>query len=489
MSGRSAATNPGATAPAAAAAGGLAPWGRHADLPAPLPFTFGNALRTIGPGAILLSASIGGGEWLVGPAMAVKHGMGIFWIATLAIILQAVINLEGIRYTLYTGEPIVTGFLRLRPSSSFWAAVYSMLTVAQLGMPALGAACASVIFSSVAGRIPGAPDRETLAWLTYAVMAVTAGILMIGGTIERVLERASWMMITFIFVFLTIANILFVPLSHWLATASGFVQFGYWPADVDMVLLATLAATAGSGGVGNLVISNWMRDKGYGMGSTVGAIPSAFGGRVIQLSSVGNVFEISPENLRRWRDWSRYVLLDQAVLWAGGCFIGMFLNVNLATYIIPPGENLADVGAGAFQAKYMAEKLWPGFWFLALLNGFWILFSTHLGNTDTLVRLVTDTLWSAGLGKRAQLNIGRLYLTLLLIFTAWGVLTVRWGSAMTLFKALGVVAGPVLCLAAIQILLVNTTLLPPELRPSWWRRGGLVAAAVFYAALFVAVIR
>jgi membrane protein len=34
---------------------------------------------------------------------------------------------------------------------------------------------------------------------------------------------------------------------------------------------------------------------------------------------------------------------------------------------------------------------------------------------------------------------------------------------MSLFNALGVVAGPVLCLAAIQILIVNTRLLPPEL--------------------------
>lgn len=466
----------------------LAPWGR-AELPAPLPLTVGNALRTIGPGAILLSASIGGGEWLVGPAMAVKYGMGIFWIATLAILLQMVINLEAIRYTLYTGEPIVSGFLRLRPSSTFWAAIYSVLTVAQLGMPALGAACASVIFSAFAGRLPGAPDRATLAWATYGVMAVTMGILMIGGTVEKMLERASWFMVAFIFIFLTVANVLFVPFDHWVATASGFLHFGYWPADIDMVLLATLAATAGSGGVGNLVISNWMRDKGYGMGATAGAIPSAFGGRQIQLTSVGNVFPINAENISRWETWRKYVFLDQVALWACGCFIGMFLNVNLATAIIPTGENLADVGAGAFQAKYMAEKLWPGFWFLALLNGFWILFSTHLGNTDTLVRLVTDTLWSAGYGKRAGANVGKLYVGLLLAFSAWGVLTVQWGSAMTLFKALGVVAGPILCLASLQIFRVNTTLLPPELRPSLWFRAGLIAAAVFYAAMFIAVLR
>ncbi|HYI97838.1 MAG TPA: hypothetical protein VEX68_30140, partial [Bryobacteraceae bacterium] len=102
----------------------LPDWGR-ADMPEPLPLSFRNALRTIGPGAILLAASIGGGEWLVGPAVAVKHGIGLFWIATVAIVFQTIFNLEALRYTLYTGEPIVAGFMRLRPSSRFWATIYT----------------------------------------------------------------------------------------------------------------------------------------------------------------------------------------------------------------------------------------------------------------------------------------------------------------------------------------------------------------------------
>jgi hypothetical protein len=465
----------------------LAPWAK-ADLPEPLPFTLRNAFRTIGPGAILLAGSIGGGEWIAGPALAVKHGVGIFWIATVAITLQVLFNLEGIRYTLYTGEPILVGFLRLKPSSRFWAGLYTLLAVAQLGMPALGASCASVIFAAFMGHLPGAPDTATLNWITYGIMIATLLILSVGGTIERMLEMASWVMVVFIFSFLVIANILFVPFSHWAATALGFFEFGHWPTETDMVLLATLAATAGSGGVGNLVISNWFRDKGFGMGSLVGAIPSAFGGKQITLSAAGKVFPITAENLRRWSLWWKYTHLDQMLLWGGGCFLGMYLNVNLATAIAPAGANLADIGAGAFQAKYMAEKLWSGFWFLALLNGFWILYSTHLGNTDTLIRSVTDLLWSAGYHKRPNAHVGKLYHGVLITFTVWGLWAANWGSGITLFKALGVVAGPILALAAIQILVVNTRLLPLELRPPNWRRAALIACAVFYAGMFAAVV-
>jgi hypothetical protein len=166
----------------------------------------------------------------------------------------------------------------------------------------------------------------------------------------------------------------------------------------------------------------------------------------------------------------------------------MYLNVNLATAIAPPGANLSDLGAGAFQAMYMAERVWSGFWVLALLNGFWILFSTHLGNTDSLVRVVTDILW---IEKIRDWNVGsvrRLYYTLLILFTVWGAITARWGTAMTLFQALGVVASLVLALGSIQVLLVNTRLLPAELRPPLWKRAALLVCAGFYIIMFLAVI-
>ena len=238
-------------------------------------------------------------------------------------------------------------------------------------------------------------------------MACVLLLLLFGGTIERMLEYVSWAMIAYIFTFLITVNIAFVPLDHSLQTAGGFFQFGHLAPDVNLLLLATLATTAGSGGIGNLAITNWIRDKGMGMGSTVGAISSAVGSRHVQLSHVGKVFPVTPENLRRWRLWWKYVTADQVWLWGLGCFVGMFLNVNLATAIIPAGTDLDKVGAGAFQAQYMRDHLWSGLWFLGLLNGFWILLSTHLGNTDVLVRVVTDTLWTAS--RRVRRSARRQY--------------------------------------------------------------------------------
>jgi hypothetical protein len=467
---------------------GLPEWGKD-DLPEPLPFSVRNLLRTIGPGAILLATSIGGGEWLAGPAMGVQYGREVFWIATVSIALQLVFNLEAIRYTLYTGEPILSGFMRLRPSSRFWATFYVILAWMQLGLPALAAGCATVLFAAFAGRLPGSPDASTLVYVTYAVMALTVGILLFGGTIERMLEYASWAMLAYIFIFLLAVNIFFVPLSNWGTTLLGFFKFGQIPANVDILLFGALAATAGMGGLGNLTITNWVRDKGFGMGGKVGAIPSAFGSKQIKLSHVGKVFPINSENMRRWKLWCRYLEADQIWLWATGCFAGMFLNVNLATAIIPHGTDISQVGAGAFQAQYMAEHLWAGFWFLALLNGFWILFSTHLGNTDIVVRTVTDIIWVGSSRARTWRggDIRKIYYALLFGFAIWGMFAVNWADAMSLFKVIANVAGLVLSIAAIQVLRVNTKLLPRELQPPVWRKVALVACSVFYGVIFILV--
>jgi hypothetical protein len=457
---------------------GLPPWGQD-ELPEPLPFSLGNLLRTIGPGAILLATSIGGGEWLVGPAMGVQFGRSVFWIATIAIILQLIFNLEAIRYTLYTGEPIYSGIMRLGPSSRFWAIFYVILAGAQLGLPA-----------AFAGRMPGAPDSATLSYLTYGLMAVTVVILLFGGTIERMLEYASWLMIAYIFTFLLAVNIFFVPLSHWWETLAGFFKFGSIPSEVDVLLLGALASTAGSGGIGNLTITNWVRDKGFGMGGKVGAIASALGSRHVKLSHVGKVFPINDASMARWRLWWKYLEADQVWLWGAGCFVGMFLNVNLATAIIPAGTNISGIGAGAYQAQYMAEHLWTGFWFLALLNGFWILFSTHMGNTDILIRTVSDIIWVGSSRARRWRggDIRRIYYGILLGFTVWGALAVNWTDAMTLFKILGTIAGVVLAIAGVQILLVNRKLLPATLQPPAWRQVALVACSIFYAIISALVV-
>jgi hypothetical protein len=459
--------------------GALAAWD-VADLPAPPPFSFRNALKVIGPGAIMAATSIGGGEWLVGPATAVKYGTNIFLIATVAIALQVLFNLEGVRYTLYTGEPIYGGIMRLKPGAKFWAGFYSLMGFFQLGWPALAGSAAAALFAAWIGRMPGAPDQGTQAWIATALILSVVLILSFGGTIERMLEYFAWTMLGVVFLFLIVVNVAFVPAAHWWRTFLGFFRFSGLPQPIDWGLIGAFAATAGSGGIGNLTVTNWVRDKGFGMGKLVGAIPSAVGGHEVALSHVGKVFPARGENLARWREWMRYVHLDQIWVWGLFCFFGMYLNVNLVTAIVPPGTDLQGLAAGSYQAHYLAQ-IWSGFWFLTLFNGFWILFKTQLGNTDILVRTVTDAVWMARGGEsKGRFHIRGLYYGILLVFSIWGVISLRVASPFQLFKVLANMAGVVLAIAGVQVVLVNRLFLPKAVRPALWREIGVLLCSAFY---------
>ena len=454
-------------------------------LPEAPAFTPRNFLRIVGPGAILLAGAMGGGEWLMGPTAVVQYGVSVFGIVTIAIVLQVFFNLEAIRYALYTGEPIYGGIMRLSPGPKFWGLTYCFLTILNLGWSALAASCASTLFSSLFGRLPGTGDGGVMYSLMIAVILGASGLLLFGTTVERMLESVSWIMIFFIFFFLFVVNLIFVPWWRWLATFSGFFQLGGLLGDVDWTLIGALAASSGAGGIPCLTISNWVRDKGFAMGARVGAIPGAFGSKVVSLSATGKVFQVTARNLPSWKRWLKYVYVDQVLLWAIGSFVGMFLSVNLAVAVIPAGSDVTGLAAGAYQAEYMARTLWSGFWFMALLNGFWILFSTQLANTDVLVRTIADIFWMKKNWTESsrQLNVRRLYYGILLIYTVWGIIAMGLAPPLTLFKIMGNVAAPIMVIGGIHLLLVNRKFLPRPLRPAWWRQMMIVLCILFYGTL------
>src|SRR5215510_8831057 len=135
-------------------------------------------LGVIGPGAIILGTSIGSGEWLLGPAAFVKYGMSLLWVTTVAVVLQTIFNTELIRYTLYTGEPALIGFMRSKPRSTFWAWFYTILYILQVGWPAWAGAAAGAIFYMVSGQLAGPANASTVYWIGVGTFAACVVILL-----------------------------------------------------------------------------------------------------------------------------------------------------------------------------------------------------------------------------------------------------------------------------------------------------------------------
>jgi hypothetical protein len=465
---------------------GLPPWSK-AELPAPPLATGLRILGVIGPGAILLGSSIGSGEWLVGPAAFVKYGLSLLWVTTVAALLQTVLNTELIRYTLATGEPITVGFMRTRPHATFWAWFYAGLYFLQVGWPGWAGAAAGAVFFLVTGASPGPADAGSVYRIGAAMFLACVLVLLIGRRIERTLEILNWTLIVLILGTLAVLCFAYAAPDRWLATAVGFLGwdtaaggFRLLPPGADWFLIGAFAAYSGAGGVINLNLSHWARDKGFGMGGVTGFIPAAVGGQKVHLAHGGAVFEPTPEALGRWRGWWRIAQVDQWGVFFIGALLGMALPALLYTSFLPPGRDIRGLAVAAELSQAVAVR-GAALAMLVALMGAWVLFKTQLDILEGTTRAMTDILWTGSRRIRAWRGDVRLvYYGVLAVVVVWGLVALRLTQPIVLLQLGANMAGVVFVILGLHTLRVNTTLLPPELRPPLHRRVGLVLLAAFY---------
>ncbi len=307
-----------------------------------------------------------------------------------------------------------------------------------------------------------------------------------GKTIERTLEWANWAMMIVVLGGLFLLDLYVVPASVWWEGLVGFVSFGYVPKGVDVLLLGALVGYSAYGGFGNNAITNWYRDKGYGMGGKIGYIPAAIGGKVIHVSPHGKMPTQTADNMSRWKGWWKLLNIDQWGVFYFGAMIGMFLPGILYVGVLPRGQTLPAWGIAASSASGLILKLGNFGWFLALFFGFWILYSTAISNVDLVVRQSTDMLWfsSEKVRKIAKMDIRKVYYPLLVIFVAWGVTYMNTKSPLIILAISANIANFTMALSAMATLRLNRKFLPKEYRPALWRELILVANLIFFGFFF-----
>jgi len=255
--------------------------------------------------------------------------------------------------------------------------------------------------------------------------------------------------------------------------------------------LSAMVAVAGSGGLTNTTVSVYTRDQGWGMGHHVGAIPTIFGNRRLELSHTGVVFDVNEQTLPRWRRWQKHILRDQLIVWGPACFVGLALPSMLSVQFLPRGTTANDWNAAGMTADGVANAVgstWgPLFWFLTLFCGFLVLAGTIPVTADGFLRRWVDVFWTGSKRLRSwdPAHIGRLYFMVLCCYVAFGFLMLSFTSPKQLIEITGLFYNYALGFSCWHTIGVNTILLPKAIRPGWFMRIAMFLAGAFFLAMAV----
>ena len=479
------------------------------EMPAPAPFTWKTVAAAIGPGIIMLGGSIGTGEWLMGPAVTVKFQGQMLWIATLAIILQSMLNCEVVRYALATGEPIFTGYLRSKPGPRFWSIIYLMCDFG-IFFPAFAGALAQLLVAAYLGEgNPVTKEHNTAIMLVgVSVALISFALTLFGGKIYNTMLACMTFKVIWVLVFLLFVDIILVSPEQWMRLVRGF----FFPFDGNglmipkglrldvFAVIAGFAAFAGAGGLSNATMSNYAREKGWGMGAHVGCIPSAVGGAAVELSPLGTIFRITPEAMRRWKMWWQHIHFDQYVVWVIGCFAGVIFPaaMSLGVLSMGPDGKIDQMQIASMQAQGIADAVggrWPGlrmlFWYLTLFTGFLIIWFTLLQALDHTTRRWTDILWTSSSKARdaaGGAGVKKIYYGIAFAYAIINCVvlianTFVGSTPLQIVLLTAVSQGFATGVTALHTLYVNRRFLPKPLHAPIWREVGLVLCALFYFSM------
>jgi hypothetical protein len=349
----------------------------------------------IGPSLIALGVSIGSGEWLLGPFNFATYGfIGIGWIILVSAVLQVFYNVELARFTVATGEVPIVAFGRIPPGFILWIPLGVLLFYMAFIWGGWASGAGDSAFALINGRIKNANSAAELTQARLygiALLAVAFVITLFGRRISRTMELANWVMVAFILVGVAVMALLVVPLNVWGQAIASLVIPAAPPRGTSATDLGALAGfTALASGLNYFIMGHY-RDKGYGMGHRVGAIAGLVGGQQREILTSGVTFPEDDRNAAVWRRWFRFILIDQWGIFFIGALLGMLIPSTLVGYlasrtgVVPTTADMPTYAARELGAAYGAPLF-----YLALIVGMLILFSTQLVIFESLVRMVTD---------------------------------------------------------------------------------------------------
>jgi hypothetical protein len=441
----------------------------YKDMPEPLSLG-----KILGPSVILAGLGVGSGEYILWPFIASNAGLGAIWMAFIGVTLQYFLNMEIERWTLATGETAVVGFARFwKP----WGIIFCFFVTVPNMWPGWATAGATT-FTYIFGGTP-----STIAIIALIAIGVA---LTTSPVVYQTLEKAQFFKVSLTIVFLVIAVFAAIEASAWGDLVSdGISGIGTLP--TDSVPVATLLAAlvfAGAGGANNLVQSNWIRDKGFGMGEYIPKIVSPITGEPEAAPSTGNMVRQDPENIDRFNRWFKVANKEQFFTFWVICVASITVFSVLA-YSTIFGENLAEEPNFDFieaEGNALKEIVAPWFGTFFWAFGTLSLVLVALGVVDYVARLTADVISTLYVHDRHWWSESKIYFAIVWMMVTIGTVVLLSGldQPLVLLVLAACLNGMVMFVYSILLIILNRKALPEAIKVRGLRLGVLFVCVLFY---------
>lgn len=433
-----------------------------------------NYWRLVGPGIVAGGVGLSSGEFVLWPYIASQVGLILLWGALVGCITQFFLNMEVERYTLATGETAVTGFNRFW---KHWGLVFAVLAYFANLWPGWAISAATL------GSYLFGGDAPTIAIIMLLVIGFS---LTFAPVIYVALERLIFVKVGAVMTLAILGMIFAVEPESWRALPVGMLSFGRIPEGLSIALIFGAIAFAGSGGAQNLCQSNWIRDKGFGMGQYVPKLVSPVTGTVTAAPTVHSyIFEPTPANMTRWNSWWRFANVEQIFSFVLMTVITIAFTSMLAHSTLFGEPDLPNnVSFLRIEAQRMEAMVGRWFGVLFLATGAFSLFGSSMGIIDYTSRLAADILKTTYLPK-SQITESRMYFWLVwgMVGLGCSILLVGMSQPITLLVISASTGGTIMFLYSFMLIALNKKMLPAAIRINSFRTATLVWSTLLFGSL------
>lgn len=438
--------------------------------------------RIIGPGLVGAGVGLASGEFILWPYIASQVGLVFIWGALIGIITQWFLNMEIERYTLATGETALTGFSRMW---KHWGLVFVLMTLGSNLWPGWVTTSATMV-TYLTGT-----GEDSVRWIAIGMLVVIALGLTLAPVIYNALERVIFVKIGLVIILVVVAIIFAITAESWVQLGRGLSVGAQFPVPpLDFALLMGAIAYAGAGGGQNLCQSNWIRDKGFGMGLYVPRLVSPVTGHEEAAPTTGFQFAPTKENLERWRAWWRFANIEQASTFALVSFLTIALMSMLAYSTVFGREGLANsIDFLQVEGQVLQEVVAPWFGVLFWVIGALALFASAMGIVDYTSRLASDMLKTVYLRDRA-VSVNRVYFLVVWAIAVIGTLILLLGfdQPLILLVFSASFAAVMMFVYSILLIILNRRSLPEAIKVRSYRLGALIWSVAFFGTLTAIVL-